>query len=78
VDNSDERRDQIHALLQELGPANQEANGALLTGWVVVTSWVAPDGTAWLSRGHAAEIPWWTAQGMLYEGLNGVWERDED
>lgn len=78
TDESDARRDALHAFLQEQGPAEEAAAGALLTGWVVVSSWVSPDGEAWLSKGYAAEVPHWVADGMLHEGLYGSWGDDDD
>ncbi len=76
-DLSDERRDGLHAFLQEQGPPNVEATGALLTGWVLVTSWVSPDGERWLAKGFAAELTHWAATGMHHEALYGDWPEDE-
>lgn len=77
ADLSDERRDRIHALLQELGPPGDDV-GSLLTGWVMLTSWVDPNGTPWLARGYAAEVPFWAAKGMLHQGLYGEWPDPDD
>jgi hypothetical protein len=72
VDDSDPRRDEIHAKLQELGPANIEKE-AVLVGWVIVCDWMDEDGERWLSKGHSATIPRWTADGMHHEALYGNW-----
>ena len=72
-DHSDERRDRIHALLQELGPPDDEQAGGLLIGWVLVMEWVDTNGEKWLSRGHSAEISTWHASGLYHEALYGNW-----
>jgi hypothetical protein len=77
-DRSDARRDRIHALLQELGPSSEGYEGALLTGWVVLSSWVDTDGETWLAMGHAAETPRWTAKGMMHEALFAEYEDEDD
>lgn len=77
IDNSDPRRDEIHELLQRQGPPDFDKS-AVLTGWVVVTEWMDEDGERWLSRGHAASIPTWHANGLHHEVLYGDWPEDDD
>lgn len=74
ADASDPRRDALHKFLQEQGPPDPETHpSALLTGWVVVTSWVDGEGDRWLTKGFAAEMPHWAASGMHHEALYGHW-----
>lgn len=77
-DNSDERRDALHGFLQSQGPATDEAKGALLTGWVVVTAWVDTSGERWTTKAHAAELPPWAASGLHHEALYGNWDDAAD
>lgn len=79
MDLSDERRDRLHAFLQSEGPPDPEQNqrGALLTGWVVVSAWVDPDGERWIAKAHAAELTYWAANGLHHEALYGDWDDDE-
>lgn len=81
ADKSDDRRDRIHALLQELGPPGDdpEDRGSLLLGWALVMEWVSPDGSKFISRGHSAEVATWHAKGLWHEALYGHWpEPDVD
>jgi hypothetical protein len=76
ADLSDERRDKIHALLQELGVPiddDDQAAGALLTGWALVMSWADTRGEVWLTKAHAATLAHWAANGMHHEALYGDW-----
>jgi len=77
ADNSDPRRDQIHALLQELGPADIEKQ-AVLVGWAIVCDWMDEDSTRWLSKAHSSSIPMWSANGLHHEAIYGNWPTDED
>lgn len=70
-DDSDPKRDAIHAALQEQGCDSKP--GALLTGWGVVAQWVDPDGETWLTRAHSATLPSWAAKGLWHEALYGDW-----
>jgi hypothetical protein len=79
-DPSDERRDAIHALLQELGPAGVEKS-AVLVGWAVVADWMDESGERWLSKAHSATVPTWIANSYHHEALYGEWpdgDPDED
>lgn len=79
ADASDEKRDALHKFLQEQGsPGEGIREGALLTGWVIVTAWIDPAGDPWLAKAHAAELPTFAANGMHHEALYGDWpSRDE-
>jgi hypothetical protein len=77
ADLSDDRRDALHAFMQQAGCADERAAGALLTGWVVVQAWVDPSGERWLTRAHAAELPTWGAVGLHHEALYGDWDDPE-
>lgn len=78
-DDSDPRRDALHAFLQEQGPPPDGDSGedvigtAVLTGWVVVEEWMDSDGDRWLTRGYAASKAKWEADGMIHETLYGDW-----
>lgn len=73
IDESDEKRDRIHEVLQEVGPANMGDRAAVLTGWAIVTEWMDQDGGRWLTKAHSASIPGWTASGLHHEALYGDW-----
>lgn len=60
VDESDPQRDAVHTLVQE-----QFGDGAVLTGWVLVTEWMEPDGARSLGRAYSYSLPEWSAKGML-------------
>jgi hypothetical protein len=77
-DDSDARRDELHAFLQQQGPPREDEDvpegAAVLTGWVVVAEWMDEDGTRWLSRGWSASKAKWEADGMIHEVLYGKWD----
>lgn len=76
ADVSDERRDKLHAFLQEAGPAEIDKQ-AVLVGWAIVCDWMDEDSERWLSKAHSASLPAWLASGLHHEALYGDWpERD--
>lgn len=77
IDPSDPRRDAIHELLQQQGPAGVEKQ-AVLVGWAIVCDWMDTEGSRWLSKAHSATIPSWSADGMHHEALYGTWPADEE
>jgi hypothetical protein len=76
-DKSDTRRDRIHELIQEMGPAEHDRK-AVLVGWTIVCDWMDEDGERWLSKAHSASIPQWHADGMRHEALYGDWPRESE
>lgn len=72
IDKSDEQRDAIHAALQE-NSTHHTAEGALLTGWVVVTEWMDGNGEKWLAKSHSPNVANWVAAGYHHEALYGDW-----
>lgn len=44
--------------------------GALLTGWVLVTDWLMPDNERQLNRFEPAEMPPWIRDGLLQGALD--------
>lgn len=76
VDDSDPRRDALHAFLQEQGPVTGQA--AVLTGWVVIFEWMGEDGNRWLAKGHSASLTGWAANGFHHEALYAEWGEDND
>lgn len=77
ADDSDERRDQIDALLQELGPADPD-RPAILTGWAVVTEWMDDTGDRWIAKAHSASLADWHARGLHHAAIFGDWEQSDD
>jgi hypothetical protein len=54
-------------------------NDCLLTGWVLVAEWIAPDGSRQLSRGWSAATTEWQRRGMLdYAMDESWWSYDEE
>lgn len=70
--DSDPGRDAIHDAIQANARLGKE-DGAILTGWALVTEWMDPQGGRWLSKGHSAGTTKWAANGMLHEALYGDW-----
>lgn len=73
--------DVITTAIQATG--NAIADGALLTGYILVAEWVDPDGQRWLSRGASTGTTSWQRAGWLHEALhnwpdNSTRDRDPD
>lgn len=52
--------------------------GAVLTGWVVITEWMDTDGEKWLSFNRAEATAPWAAKGMCWEALHNLDAPDLD
>lgn len=76
MDKSDTYRDAIEDAIQS-GHEMSKRDGAILTGWCMVTEWMTPDGERWLAKGHAANITMWQAKGMHHEAVYGDWPSDD-
>jgi hypothetical protein len=63
-------RERITDALQEHAGSAEIPEGSLLTGWVVVTEWMAPDGDRWLEGLESPDTTGWTRQGMLHTALS--------
>lgn len=67
-------RERVHAAIQETNDAQDDLDGAVLTGWVTVCEWMDPDGDRWISflsgtDGGEKTPPPWTIRGYLHEAL---------
>lgn len=61
----------IGEVLQEHPSGTDLPPGSLLTGWVVVTEWMDPDGERWIEAMQAEQTAGWHRSGMLFEALHG-------
>lgn len=69
------------ALQATLNEDDEDFDGAVITGYVVIAEWSASDGERWLSRA-AGDLndegpPIWTVKGWLYHALDTA-QRDAD
>lgn len=76
-------RKQLHSAIQATGQTDNDLEGAMLMGWVVVAEWMAPNGQRWLSRvdGTASGegCPEWQRHGYLHNALfSDGFSDDED
>lgn len=80
-------RQHLGDAIQNVAGMNDELEGAVLTGWVIVAEWMAPTGNRWLSQFHGSangdRCPNWQLQGYLHNALfdgfeEFVAEPDED
>jgi hypothetical protein len=76
-ENSDPKRDALHAAIQASGPEFDNGH-AVLTGWALVAEWMDEEGERWLSKAHAAGTAEWAAKGMHFEVLHGHWPTEGD
>lgn len=73
---------QIRSALQRtINHDDEEFDGAILTGYVVIAEWHKPDGSKWLTK-TAGDLnddgpPLWTVKGWLAHALETA-QRDAD
>lgn len=64
--NLREKAERLHRIIQKLGPnPDPEEGPVLLTGWVLVSSWMNGEGESFLSRSDSPDLPYWVASGLL-------------
>lgn len=74
-------RSRVRAAVAASRPDDEDLEGAVVTKFVAVTEWMAPDGTRWLTLldGDAADEPLyrWDVQGMFHNVLHDpAWQED--
>jgi hypothetical protein len=66
-------RPQLHEAIQTTASLDDDLEGAVLLGWVMVAEWVAPTGKRWLSRldgtANGSGCPDWQREGYLHNAL---------
>lgn len=77
-------RDQLYSTIQSAA-GDPEFTGApadaVLTGFIVVAEWEAPDGDRWISKnsGDAFRgLPPWRERGLAAEVVHGFWGNDDE
>ena len=70
-----ERKARLHESIAQYGADIPE--GAVLTGWVMVTEWIGESGDRFLARCHADGMTNWAANGFFYDALHGDWTKTE-
>lgn len=71
---------EIAVELQRLAGDDDELDGAVLIGYVIVAEYSAPDGERWLSQRswtHGGPPATWTVKGWLHEVLFGGFGDDD-
>ncbi len=75
-DNDPDLRDRIFETLQASAAEDEDLEGAMLLGFVVLAEWQAPDRERWLSKvsgDHSEPLPPWRERMFAYE-LAFHWE----
>lgn len=75
-------RKRLHDSIQGTNDQDDEVQGAVLIGFVVVGEWMDSEGGRWLTRmdgtnGGEAALTTWQSQGYLHNALND-WPTDYD
>lgn len=68
-------RDVVDAAIQETSGDIAEAsgaNGAICTGWFLVSEWSDTAGQPWMSVMNSAGLTTWRARGLLSEAINDL------
>ena len=67
----------IHAAIEASANENEQLDGSVLVGWVVVAEWVGANGMRSLVRMSGTPggtlPPTWQTRGYLHEALFGDW-----
>lgn len=65
----------LHEAIQKIAALDDDLEGGIPLGWVLIAEWMAPTGTRWLSLTDATAnldgLPAWQRAGYLHEALNG-------
>ena len=70
--------DEVEAKIQEVSTAVQglatllDKEGALNTGWILVSEWMDSNGNFWFSTHSEPEMPIWRLNGMLVHAQSSV------
>ena len=71
----------IHEAIRASHEDDEDVNGAVLIGWVVVAEWLGGDGKRSLTRitgtPGGEPPPQWQVRGYMYEALFGKWSATE-
>ena len=76
-------RERTYNFVQETGTEDDDLEGAVLIGFLLIGEWQAPNGNRWLSKvsgDHTSELSPWRERGMAFEVAHEWWddEREED
>lgn len=64
--SGDPERDALHeAIAANSAHVQEEAGGAVLTGWVIVSEWMDRDGDRYLAHCRSESTTAWAMRGML-------------
>ena len=69
-------RDNIASAIQASAAEDEDLNGAVLTGWVMIAEFVSPSGSRWISRMAGDAMgnvpPTWSVKGWLVDSLDDM------
>lgn len=79
-------RQQLFEKIQELNEGDEQLEGTVLVGYMVVAEWRGPNGEQWLSKvsgDHGGSLPTWRQRGYAAEVLHDMWgdnpeDKDDD
>jgi len=70
-------REQVYELVQSSVSGDEDLEGAVLLGFLIVAEWQAPDGNRWLSKvsgDSSRELPAWRERMFGFEVAHKWWE----
>lgn len=70
--DNDPENTEIAETIQQTASDDDELDGAVLVGYVMIAEWVDPSGERWLSQrtwSPSGPPPMWTVKGWLHEQL---------
>lgn len=85
-DESPNERERLYRVIQETARDDDDLDGTVLVGFMVVAEWRGADGAQWLSKvsgDHGGNLPSWRQRGYAAEVISAFWgdqpeEAEED
>lgn len=74
-------RERLFEAVQAEAHSDDDLEGAVLVGFMVVAEWRAPGGDQWISKvsgDHSAALPSWRERGLAAEVLHDWWAGNDD
>ena len=74
-------REDLYEAVQAAAAKEDDIEGAVLTGFMVIAEWQGSEGGRWISKvsgDHASGLPSWRERGLAAEVLLDWWTANDD
>lgn len=74
-------RERLYEVIQETAAADNDLDGTVLVGFMVIAEWRGGEGEQWLSKvsgDHSGGLPSWRQRGYAQEVVSAMWGDQPD